>query len=198
MQCYQTASSKHQSLSAHNTWRGSHKPQQSQSIQPHSFPVCWQSSSGRQLCSQPSTTTTLQGTELPWQRLNRFSLSDFTHFLQPSRWTQRVQTINKITSSSDKPAIHLHCRYCSFQESVPWGSLVLTIPGQCSISQQPFLQDSYSWEPFALQLNAENAKKNLLGKGHRYKVGKNCNDTCSFTQYSEVQHGSVFWSRERL
>lgn len=34
-------------------------------------------------------------------------------------------------------------------------------------------------------MNAKHANRNLMGKGHRYKVVRNCNVTCSVVQYSE-------------
>lgn len=126
------------------------------------------------------------------------SLSDFTHFPQPSRLTQRVQIINEITRSSHKPAVHLHCRYWGFQESIPWGSLVLTIPGHAAFHSKPSYRTRIHRSHLHYKWMLRMLKRICWEKDTGTKWGKNCNNTCRFTQCSEVQHGSGLWSRERL
>lgn len=113
----------------------------------------------------------LAGTRCWVQSWTAPSLSDFSQFPQPSRLMQLVQAINKMmTSSPDKPAVHKHCRGWSFQGSLPPGSPVWTALRQCSIARQFSLQEARSWEPFAPQMSAKDIKRNVTGKGHRYKM----------------------------
>lgn len=74
------------------------------------------------LLGAPLAGTCCRVQSCPGKSWIALSLSDFSQFPQPSRLLQLVQAINKTTNSSDKPAVHKHCRGWSLQGSLPPGS----------------------------------------------------------------------------